>query len=88
MQSREYNLNGIRKLNLTSTFPANYAQSVRYMDLSHNDYESFYGGFISSFTALKYLDVSYNNFIAQLDTLSTLFVSAVYHPQLQDSVEF
>ena len=83
MQSRESNWRLIRVLNLTSTFPANYAQSVRYLDLSHNDYEAFYGGFIASFTALKYLDVSYNNFMAISDHLVAIISSSMFHPSLQ-----
>ena len=44
----------MQELNLTDVFPAYFTQSVRYLDLSRNDFEAVTGNFIQSFTKLKY----------------------------------
>ena len=52
-----------RTLNIGKTFPSQATKKVRYLDLSHNSYETVAGGFVKTFPVLKYLDLSHNNLI-------------------------
>ena len=83
MQSRQRNSDLIRKLTLTSAFPANSAKSVRYLDLSYNDYEIFSGGFIRAFPKLKFLDLSHNSLYTTVQALVCVFETFFFHPELQ-----
>ena len=83
LQSQQRNMELVRTLNLTSTFPAHYAKSVRYLDLSHNSYEAVAGGFIQMFPQLKFLDLSHNNLGININSLVSIYIALAFHPNLQ-----
>ena len=83
LQSMQLNYKLQRQLNLTEVFPAYFAKSVRYLDLSRNDFETLAGNLILGFTSLKYLDVSYNK-LAGGNPVYHQFVSCFFfHPYIQ-----
>ena len=84
-QSTLINFSIRRQLNITDVFPAYFAQSVRYLDLSRNDLETITGNFIVSFPQLKYLDVSYNRFVLVGKTIKGITVTSLllFHPNIQ-----
>ena len=62
-QSRIREFKTIQIFDLKSVFPRNFANTVRYLDLSNNYLEGLKGGIISTLPKLKYLDLSHNFFI-------------------------
>ena len=72
-----------RTLNIGKTFPSQATKKVRYLDLSHNSYETVAGGFVKTFPVLKYLDLSHNNLIYYYGAITSLYPMVLFHPSIQ-----
>ena len=83
IQALFQNPNADTKLNITTVFPEPLSHSVRYLDLSYNDFTAVRGSFLHSFRNLKFLDLSHNFLVDESTSTAFLYSLLLFHPQIQ-----